>query len=111
METRTRTQKKYDHRLKELVRSTQDLTCAVRSDSSHFRGIKVDPVERHLAANALGDKHGFSTRGHPPELAARWSVNGIPDGKRASNLDQRAPTISITENNPKKSFPARRAIR
>ena len=30
METKARTQKTYDHRLKELVRSTQDITCAVR---------------------------------------------------------------------------------
>ena len=30
METTICTQKKYDHRLKELVRSTQDITCAVR---------------------------------------------------------------------------------
>mgnify|MGYP001578671064 CR=1 FL=1 len=30
METKARTQKTYDHRLKEIVRSTQDITCAVR---------------------------------------------------------------------------------
>ena len=30
METATRTQKIYDHRLKKLVRSTQDINCAVR---------------------------------------------------------------------------------
>ena len=30
METKARTQKTYDHRLKALVRSTQDITCAVR---------------------------------------------------------------------------------
>ena len=30
MENTTRTQKKYDHRLKDLVRSTKDITCAVR---------------------------------------------------------------------------------
>ncbi len=30
METRTHTQKAYDHRLKELVRSTRDISCAVR---------------------------------------------------------------------------------
>ena len=30
METKARTQKTYDHRLKVLVRSTQDITCAVR---------------------------------------------------------------------------------
>ena len=30
METKARTQKTYDHRLMKLVRSTQDITCAVR---------------------------------------------------------------------------------
>ena len=30
METKARTQKTYDQRLKQLVRSTQDITCAVR---------------------------------------------------------------------------------
>ncbi|MGI9460886.1 MAG: hypothetical protein ACR2NF_12875, partial [Pirellulales bacterium] len=31
METKARTQNTYDHRLKELVRSTQNITCAVRN--------------------------------------------------------------------------------
>ena len=48
METRTRTQKKYDHRLKELVRSTQDITCAVRHGvpQSTARGwLRAPPTE------------------------------------------------------------------
>jgi hypothetical protein len=55
METTTRTQKKYDHRLKELVRSTQDITCAVRHGvpQSTARGWLNTPATKVISVDVV----------------------------------------------------------
>ncbi len=55
MENTTRTQKKYDHRLKDLVRSTKDITCAVRHGvpQSTARGWLKTPATKVITIDVV----------------------------------------------------------
>ncbi len=55
METKARTQKIYDHRLKALVRSTQDITCAVRDGvpRSTARGWLKPPANEVISIDVV----------------------------------------------------------
>lgn len=55
MATTTRTQCRYDHRLRDLVRTTQDIRCAIQHGvpRSTARGWLMDPVAQVMTVDAL----------------------------------------------------------
>ena len=121
METKARTQKTYDHRLKELVRSTQDITCAVRYGvpRSTARGWLKTPANEVISIDvvqldAIGlQKEVMRLRARLQKLNALlrvmiavlklsgYSLNHerVPDGKQKRHLlraiERSRPTLPL----------------
>jgi hypothetical protein len=70
MATTTRVQNRYDHRLRELVRSTQDISCAVRG-ATDSAGIKLVPFDAPADARKMCETDSFQdTKGRAPKNLA-----------------------------------------
>jgi putative transposase len=121
METKARTQKTYDHRLKELVRSTQDITCSVRHGvpRSTARGWLKAPANEVISIDvvqldAIGlQKEVMRLRARLQKLNALlrvmiavlrlsgYSLNHerVPDGKQKRHLlraiERSRPTLPL----------------
>ena len=121
MENTTRTQKKYDHRLKDLVRSTKDITCAVRRGvpRSTARGWLRAPATEVISIDVVQlDVIGLQKKILQLEARLRklnallrvviavlklsgYSLNHerVPDGKQKRHLlraiDQSRPTLPL----------------